>query len=40
MEDVAGGGTRKAAPPEDEGAREAAAEGDAHRGPQKWLQKF
>lgn len=40
VEDVAGGGMRKAAPPEEECAREAAAEGGAHRGLQKQLQKF
>lgn len=31
---------RKAAPPEEEGPREAAAEGGAHRGLQERLQKF
>lgn len=40
VEDVAGGGMRQAALPEEEGAREAAAEGGAHRGLQKQLQKF
>jgi len=40
VEDMTRGGMRKGAPSEEEGTREAAAEGDAHRGLQKQLQKF